>query len=341
MELQRLVLSWCLVSALAGGVTAQEWARKMFEEHTHDFGTVARGAVASYSFKLKNIYKETIHIASVRASCRCSIPSISKETLETWEEGTIDVEYNTRQFIGDRGATITVTIDRPYRAEVQLRVRGFIRGDVIFNPGSVQLGEVDEGRSKETRVQVSHSGRSNWEIIDVQSANQHFEVEMKRLATGGAKSTYDLLVRLKESAPPGYLNDQLVVVTNDRAAREIPLLVEGRVVPEISVQPQFYLGELTVGETVTKQLVIKGKRAFRIVDITCEDGCFSFEKNEEPKKLHIVRVTFTPNHPGRVAQTIHITTATDRRTNAQASFEAYASVSSDVVPVDRTTQVER
>ena len=43
--------------------------------------------------------------------------------------------------------TLTVTIDKPFYAQVQLHVSGDIRSDVVFTPGSVQLGSVDEGTS--------------------------------------------------------------------------------------------------------------------------------------------------------------------------------------------------
>ena len=68
--------------------SAQQWAYKMFGETTsHDFGTVARAAKSDYVFEMQNIYKETIHISGVRASCGCATPRIVKPTLETWEKG--------------------------------------------------------------------------------------------------------------------------------------------------------------------------------------------------------------------------------------------------------------
>ena len=45
--------------------TAQDWARKMFDKTTHDFGVVARGAKAEYRFVIENIYEEDAHIKSV------------------------------------------------------------------------------------------------------------------------------------------------------------------------------------------------------------------------------------------------------------------------------------
>ena len=135
--MSRLVLITVFIFALTSQSLAADWAKKLFTEYEKDFGTVARAAKVDHTFEMVNPFKESIHIASVRASCGCSTPMILKDTLNTWEKGGIKVRYNTRTFTGKKGATITVVIDRPYYAEVQLNVRGYIRSDVVFNPGLV------------------------------------------------------------------------------------------------------------------------------------------------------------------------------------------------------------
>jgi len=48
----------------------------------------------------------------------------------------------------------------------------------------------------------------------------------------------------------------------------MPVLVEGRIVSGITVSPaSLFMGVLQPGEQVTKQLVIKGKKPFRILSI--------------------------------------------------------------------------
>ena len=85
-----------------------------------------------------------VHISGVRASCGCTTPSISKDTLKTWETGAIIAKFNTDSFLGKKSATLTVTIDKPFYAEVQLNVAGYIRSDIVFNPGAVRLEPRDE-----------------------------------------------------------------------------------------------------------------------------------------------------------------------------------------------------
>ena len=132
-----------LVSSVA---SAQDWAEKMFTEKSHEFGSVPKAAKVEYAFVITNPYKEDVHISSVRSSCGCTIPRIQKDTLKSWEKGAVIAEFNTRAFSGQRGARVTVTIDKPYFAEVQLQVHGYIRTDVVVDPGQVAFGQIPTGQ---------------------------------------------------------------------------------------------------------------------------------------------------------------------------------------------------
>jgi len=291
--------------------TAQDWARKMFKTTNHDFGAVGRGSKQEFAFEFTNVYKEDVHVASVRSSCGCTTPSVSKDTLKTFEKAEVTAAYNTKSFLGAKSATITVVIDQPYYAEVQLTVTGYIRSDVVFDPGAVEFGTIEAGAGAESKIDVAYAGRSDWEIVDVRSANEHFEVELKETLRNSGRVNYTMTVRLKPSAPVGYVNDQLTIVTNDSGARNVSLPVEGRVESPLSVSPtSLFLGVLTPGQSVKKMLVVKGNKAFRIVGVKCEDAHFSFaDPPVDSKALHFVPVEFTAgDEEVKVAQKIMIET---------------------------------
>lgn len=140
-----LLVAGALAAAVApcDAVSAQEWATKMFSTTSHNFGTVAKGSKTEYRFVFRNIYKEPLHVVGVRTSCGCTSPEVTVRDLKTHETGEVVAKFNTRTFLGQHGATLTVTFDKPYYAEVQLRVAGNIRGDVTFEPPFVDLGNVD------------------------------------------------------------------------------------------------------------------------------------------------------------------------------------------------------
>lgn len=341
LAMLRAVLTalFCLTS-FVGSLSAQDWAEKMFNKREHNFGTVARGADTVYRFEITNLYKQPMHITGVRSSCGCTTPTIENPKINTYEKAYIVAKFNTRTFTGYHGATLTVSLGAPYRAEVQVRVHGNIRGDVVFSPGAVQFGDIDEGSAPERTLTVTYAGRNSWRIVDVTNDNDQFEVELNELTRSSRKVSYNLLVRLKDDVPAGFIKDQITVVTNDPRAdsQRIPLFIEGKVVPEISVTPEkLVLGDVATGATVTKRVVVRGKNPFRILDVVCEDDSFTFKKQDEPKTLHLLEITFRPN--ASIGETrVPIQVLTDRGNKRGTAIEVTANVLQP--PEAETTQVE-
>ena len=337
--LRTLTFSLVFASWFVLPASAQEWAEKMFNKVEHDFGTVARGADTVYKFEVTNLYKQTMKITRVRSSCGCTSPTVENGTIKTYEKAYIVAKFNTRTFTGRHGATLTISFAPPYSAEVQVRVHGNIRRDVVFSPGAIAFSNVDEGEIREQAVTVSYAGRANWSIVDVTNDNDHFEVELSEISRSTGKASYRLLVRLKDDVPTGYFKDQLTVVTNDQRAesQRIPLYVEGRIVPEISVTPKkLVLGDVVAGESITRKIVVRGKKPFRIVEVNCGDDCFSFKTKDQSNVLHLVEITYVPRaNSGEVMVPVQITTD---RPNRGATFMVSATVSE---PVSATkSQVE-
>jgi hypothetical protein len=280
--------------ALAGPATAQEWARKMFETTSHDFGAVARGAKVEYRFKLNNIYEEDVHITGVRSSCGCTMPTIAKDSLKTYEEGAIVAAFNTHSFLGQRHATVTVTFDKPFYAEVQLSVSGYIRSDIVMTPGSAEFGNVDFGTKAEKKLSVTYAGRDDWKILEVKPNNAHVLAAVKEMSRGAGQVVYELTVDLKSDAPRGYFKDQVTLVTNDQNASLVPVDVEARVVAEVTISPtSLFLGVLKPGQKITKQLVVQGKKPFKISAVSCDAEGFEFKPSDTSKTVHVIPVTFT------------------------------------------------
>ncbi len=323
-----VLLCVCFAFAVAARpVDAQEWARKMFGETSHDFGAVARGAKVEHRFVLENIYEEDAHIASVRSTCGCTAAEVTKHDLKTWDKAEVVATLDTRNFLGQKDSTITVVFDRPFPAEVQLHIHSYIRSDVVVQPGAVQFGAVAQGTPVEQRVTVSYAGRDDWRIERVECSNPHINIELSEAARTAGQVSYDLVARLAGDTPVGYLRDQVVLITNDqnvRAAR-VPIAVEGVVVSALSVRPSpLMMGVLATGQSVTRKLVVQGQEPFRITGIECEDPRFNFRVDaEEAKSVHLVAVTFTASaEAGQVNSALRIATDLGDKGHPEAVLQA-------------------
>ena len=78
-----------LLPLLIQGASAQGWAEKMFKRTSHDFRIVGRGTKSQFHFDFTNLYEEDVHVASVRTSCGCTTPTLTKDTLKTHETGSV------------------------------------------------------------------------------------------------------------------------------------------------------------------------------------------------------------------------------------------------------------
>ncbi len=308
--LARLVLVAVALAFAADTARASEWAQKMFSVTSHNFGTVAKGSKTEFRFTFRNLYKEDLHVAGVRTSCGCTSPEVTKRDLKTHETSDVIAKFNTRTFLGQHGATLTVTFDKPFFAEVQLRVAGNIRGDVTFDPPFVDLGNVDLGKGAARSVRVTHVGSTPWEIKDVRSVNANFEVQLSKPTHTGSQSIYDLSLKLKPETPAGYVKGQLILVTNDPKATQIPMDVEGRVVAEVTVSPQLLaLGSVQPGRAITKNIVVRANRPFSVTGVTCSDGCLTCPTKAAPATVHVLPVTFQAGDAaGKVERLLKIST---------------------------------
>jgi hypothetical protein len=300
----------------AASAEAQDWARKMFDKTTHDFGVVARGASAEGRFVIENIYEEDSHIKSVTTNCRCSKPRITKQWLKTWEKSEIIVGLDTRAEPGRKDGTIEVEFDLPYPAKVLLHVHSYIRGDVVLQPGAVQFGSVPQGTEASSILVVKYApGRTDWRIRRIDCANPNIDAQAVETSRTVTQIDYKLTVKLKASAPAGYIQEPLTLVTNDvdPSKAKVPVKIEALVTSALMVRPAVLtMGVAEIGKPVTSNLVVQGRGPFRILAVRSDNKRFSAKVPSAAKPFHIIPITFLANDaktvPGKVSTKIHIET---------------------------------
>jgi hypothetical protein len=315
-----ITLAWLL---LAGSPAfAQDWAKDMFDHMSHDFGVVARGQKAEHRFPIENIYVEDVSIESVESSCSCTEPKVTQKTLKMYDQGAIVATVDTRNFLGRKEATFRVklkvaTKPEPLLIEAQLHCYVYIRSDVVLEPGTIRFDSVPYGVTVPAKkLSITYAGRSDWKILRAESDNPHLKPRVSETGRfseqGTTRVTYDLFVDLMKGAPVGYLRDHVRLITNDRNenAAHVVVVVEGAVTPTVSVRPSpLMLGLVNPGRKVERILVVRGRKEFRIVEVTGPNDQFQFDSVDEAKALHVIPVTFTAGEtPGRVTGKIRIET---------------------------------
>ncbi len=292
--MRTLVATAIVIAAWASTVSASQFS-SLFKTTNHDFGTVARAAKTEYRFTFENPYNQTIQVRSVRTSCGCTTPIVETESVPPGGRGSILAKFNTGTHTGSRAATLTVTIDKPTFGEIQLHVKGYIRSDVVFQPGEATFGNIMQGALKTIEVGVDYAGKPAWQINEVTTSDSFVSVVPTEVSRQNGRIRYSLAVSISADAPVGPLESELVIHTNDRNLTTVPLRLVANIAPEISVSPQtLSLGEIFQGEPIKQLVVLKGQQPFLIKSV--DSGEFDIEASlsEESKSLHALPMIIKP-----------------------------------------------
>ena len=263
---------------------------------SHDFGTVARAAKTEYRFTLHNPFKSDLHLSHVRTSCGCTTPIIETPTIPPGQTGTLLARFNTGSMIGQKAATVTITIDRPFFTELQLNVRGYIRSDVVFSPGEVNFPSIPEGEGKTTEITLNYAGRNDWAIEEIVSPFEFIKTSFEETARGGGRVQYQIKVQVDKRAPAGLLQNQLVIRTNDRRLKTVPLRLIANIESPLQVSPkEIALGKIVVGEPLQQRIVLKGRKPFRVLDINSTVADVVFKPTKDAKRAHLINITLAAN----------------------------------------------
>lgn len=308
-------------------VSDQPWTQHLIkkEDRFFDFKTVAKGTHAEHRFILKNRFQETVHIASIHSSCTCTSATVldDKNEIQTYEETAIVAHFHTDRFDGFKNATITVQIDRPLPAEIQLNVQGEIRSDISIVPNSVLFGAVAEGAEASRTITVTYSGpMANWKILDFKSSNEHVTGEVVDFQARPRMITTKVKIKLDEKTPRGEISERLALVTNDsQNRREIPIVVRANVGKSVKVSPSVvFLGFREPGKiSDVKDVTLRGTKRFRIMKLLCDNPevqvDFTPSPDDPAKFLYKIPVRYTnpkdgPNAPkdGKMIATVRVET---------------------------------
>ena len=309
--------TFCLSTAVVSFVNADDWARPMVETRKIDFGVIATGSEARKLVEIRNVYERPVHISSVETTCGCSAATPGKTTIAPGDTGTVEVQMNTHRFRQRKDSNLVIRFDAPRFAEVRVPITAYIRTDVVFDPGMVRFNNVDVGQEATSVVVIRYAGRTDWEIVDAKTDNPNLTAQFKLNQRGNGRMGYQLAVKLDSRTKAGRFRDLITIVTNDRSNPYVPLMVEGVVVPDITVTSSLVkFRPVRAGDTARHRIVVKGRKAFRIEGIDCDrmSDCFEARIPSDKRLVHVVPVKFTaPQNPGQFDDEliIHIAGRTD------------------------------
>lgn len=304
-----LVLSAVLaVTQTAQAQQQLDWAQKMFSTLDYDFGVVARGGDARGKILLKNLYKEPVTIVGAETTCRCFKATPNTRTLKTGEIAEIEVTMDTKNFMRQRDASLDIklTFDNVHYKNVRVPLHGYIRSDVVMQPGAAEFGTVGLGETGQKQITVRYAGRDDWHIKEVRANREYLKASVREVQRESGRVAYELTVQLQPNAPEGAIREQLLLITDDANNPYVPVPVAAAIEPDIVVAtPSVALGDLKPGVEKTVRVVVRGRKPFAIDNIECESDleCFKVKLSQDQKTVHVLPLTVTPPaNPGEFSE---------------------------------------
>ncbi|QEH37396.1 hypothetical protein OJF2_59870 [Aquisphaera giovannonii] len=288
-----------VIACAAGNAAAAGWADSLFQERTHDFGAVPRGAKVKHDFMLVNRLAEPITILSLRPSCGCTSGKASAGTVNPGQAAVIEAQMDTRNFLGLKATTLFVTLVTASgkEAEVRLGVSSNILADIVLNPGSADFGTVLKGQAPSQVITIDRIGGASWRFERMVSASRVLTaklVETKRDAGGSV--SYALTVGIRPDAPAGPVRDEIRLISNDRETPSIPVLVTGYVRGDLTAAPSVLtMGEVSSAAGKQGRFVVRSTRPFSITKVEGAGDGFSVAAAEADRKnTHVITVAYRP-----------------------------------------------
>ena len=242
-----------------------------------DFKTVPKGAIPEHQFILLNPFHEPMHIGAITSSCVCTTVDFdeTKSILQTYETVVVPVRLRGDLFDGLRNSTVTISLDKPSRTEIQLNIRGEIRSDLNISPTFLDFRNVELGKESTKSLDITYTGsNTQWRLVDAQCENKFIHAEITNNPAQIGRKVFRVNVSLDKAAPNGTINSLLMLTSNDaQNRRDIPIPIRATVGTAISVNPSAVsLGVLSPGmRSSAKDAMLRGTKPFRITKIESDN----------------------------------------------------------------------
>ena len=322
-----LVAFWAVLALHSA--SAENWGDSIFPERAFDFGTVARGSKVHHSFMLVNRTSYDVHIADWRTKCGCTEVRVGARDIPPGTQTVIEAVIDTTKFLGYKASGLTLVLDRPAFAEVDLNLTCFIRGDLTLTPGQVDFGIAQRSSKPTSTLTLSYAGGvPNWGITKMMTQSAHVAAKLQEQGRSvDGQVSYQLFVTLNPSVPNGYFKDQVTLYTNDPSSPTIPISVSANVQTAVTISPTILnLGRVKPGEVVNKTVLVRSSQPFKLTAVKpSKDDLSATPDADEARPLHTVKIVFkAPAQPGPYNATFEI--ETDLKDEPPAKLTTFATV---------------
>lgn len=315
-----------------GFAMADNWIGQVLPERDYDAGTVARGSKVHHTFLLTNRLNQDVRILDWKTKCGCTDVKVGARVVPPGTQTTIEAVIDTTRFEGPKHSGLTLVLDRPQYAEVDLNFSCFIRTDLTLSPGFVDFGRVtrtSDAKPTQVTLTLTHArGRPNWGVTRMRTQTSSVSAKLQEQSrTPDGMVQYLLTATFDPSEVEGVFKDEITLYTNDAKSEAIPIAVTANVQSALTVSPSSLLfGRVKPGQIVTRTLLVRGTGPFTIQGVSADKGELTSAPGKgDARPTQTVTLTFkAPSQPGPF--NAEVTIRTDLKEDPIAKITTFATI---------------
>jgi Protein of unknown function (DUF1573) len=291
-----VVIALCSdVSSRAQSASVADWTTTVFPERSHDFGNVARGSLVRHSFPVINRTGSEIRIANWRPKCGCTDIRVGARVIPPGTQTTIEATIDTTRFQGYKASGLTLVLEYPTSAPIDLNLICYIRGDISLEPGHIDFGAVrPTSKLPSATLNLLYTGaKANWQIADMKTQTAQVKAEAKEITRTPGQIRWQITATLQPGLKHGFFKDEITLITNDSPPQTIPITVVANIQGAVAATPSIInFGQLHPGQAVSKVVRVRSSSPFKITQLEAtKTDLKAVEQNAGTGPDHTVSVT--------------------------------------------------
>lgn len=209
--------------------SSMSWAQQVkFNETMHEFGRIKEiDGVVEYEYNFENTLDQPIVISQVKASCGCTTPAWSKDTIMPGQSGFVKAAFNPLNRPGYFEKSLNVSFSDSTLA-TELKFKGFVIarqhtikeefpnkiGNLGFSTNLKDLGPVAPGKILETTVKAYNHTKMPITVSKFEVSNR-----LKMQVPVSIEPEQEAILKFSFLAPIngvyGPITEEFVIVTDD------------------------------------------------------------------------------------------------------------------------------
>lgn len=304
-----------------------------FEKPVFDFGTVKRGQKLTATFVFKNNGKGSLTIQGVQSACDCTTSDAVKgKVFAPGESGSLDVVFDTKDYSGKITKALTVITNERPMPDRTLTITAIVNSDVDAYPPLADFGDVVLNQTPQQTIHLKNNMKTELKIEKIRYNEEYLDVGYTK---DGRE--FAIYVKLKPTAPIGFLKDTIWIRNNSNALPEMPIPVRASIRGQIAATPTYIeFGSVQVSEKSSRLVSLTAVDGFDITSNSvelnvngtlAEDGQTLMRVSVTPAEKNGKKVNLELMNPGNKSGSVHgkltLQTTNPQQKNLVVDFYAF------------------